>query len=83
MPFTFTAFLIGAIAIIGLPPMGGSWVKWYLIVGAADAEHYLMILVLLFSSLLNIAYLLPVPIRGFFLSEPKWKNDGAAVYWRY
>ena len=28
MPFTMTAFLLGALSIIGLPPFGGVWSKW-------------------------------------------------------
>ena len=70
MPFTFGAFLIGALSIIGLPPLGGSWSKWYLLVGAADAEQWALMAVLLLSSLLNVAYLLPVPARGFFAAAP-------------
>ena len=30
MPITFAAFLIGSLSIIGLPPLGGIWSKWYL-----------------------------------------------------
>lgn len=67
MPFTFIAFLIGALSIIGLPPLGGSWSKWLLMVGAADAGQQIMIGVLMLSSLLNIAYLLPLVAKGFFL----------------
>ncbi|MBL4890747.1 MAG: monovalent cation/H+ antiporter subunit D family protein, partial [Rhizobiaceae bacterium] len=70
MPFTFIAFLIGAISIIGLPPLGGSWSKYLLMVGAADSGHKIMIAVLMISSLLNIAYLLPLVGRGFFLPAP-------------
>ncbi len=66
MPFTFGAFLIGALSIIGLPPLGGSWSKWYLLAGTADAGQWAMMAVLLISSLLNVAYLLPVAARGFF-----------------
>jgi hypothetical protein len=33
MPITFFAFFIGAMSIIGLPPLAGSWSKWLLIVG--------------------------------------------------
>ena len=40
MPFTFIAFAIGAMCVIGLPPMGGSWSKWYLMVGSADGAHH-------------------------------------------
>lgn len=71
MPITFGAFMIGALSIIGLPPMGGSWSKWLLIMGAADTGQWIMIVVLMVSSLLNIAYLLPVVARGFFLSDPE------------
>ena len=66
MPFTFAAFLIGALSVIGLPPLGGSWSKWYIALGAADADQLIFIAVLMISSLLNIAYLIPVFARGFF-----------------
>ena len=66
MPFTFIAFGIGALSIIGLPPLAGSWSKWALMVGAADAQQQIMIAVLMLSSLLNVAYLLPIFARGFF-----------------
>ena len=74
MPFTYFAFLIGALSIIGLPPLGGSWSKWLLMVGAADTDQIIMIVVLMVSSLLNIAYLLPIVAKGFFLTDPQ--NNG-------
>ncbi len=81
MPFTFIAFFIGALSIIGLPPLGGSWGKWLLIVGAADAGQQVAIAVLMISSLLNVAYLLPIVGKGFFLAnpEPKPAAVGSAI----
>lgn len=76
MPITFGAFLIGALSIIGLPPLGGSWSKWLLIVGAADTGQWVMIGVLMASSLLNVAYLLPLVGRGFFLTDPDAEQAG-------
>lgn len=73
MPFTFVAFLIGAMSVIGLPPLGGAWSKWYLMLGAAEAEHLIFIGVLIVSSLLNVAYLVPVFARAFFV--PKGTED--------
>ncbi len=70
MPFTYLAFLIGALSIIGLPPLGGSWSKWLLAIGAADTSQWIMIGVLMVSSLLNVAYLLSIVGRGFFLTDP-------------
>ncbi len=66
MPITYLAFLIGALSIIGLPPLGGSWSKWLLIIGSLDAGQQVMVGVLMLSSLLNVAYLLPIVGRGFF-----------------
>ncbi len=74
MPITMVAFLIGALSVIGVPPLGGSWSKWYLALGALDAGQILFVAVLMISSLLNIAYLVPIPIRAFF-SKPADGSD--------
>jgi len=87
MPLTFIAFFIGAMSIVGLPPMGGSWPKFLLMLGAADAGQLAIIGVLIISSLLNVAYLLSIPIQAFYL-EPaedgaKPQGSGAkAIDWR-
>lgn len=79
MPFTMAAFLIGAISIIGLPPAGGTWSKWYLAIGTLEAGHMALLVVLMLSSLLNIAYLLPIPIRAFFSSDPHNRNPNSGL----
>ena len=66
MPVTMIAFLIGSLSVIGLPPFGGAWSKWYLIMGAVGSGHVILVAVLMVSSLLNIAYLMPIVIRAFF-----------------
>jgi multicomponent Na+:H+ antiporter subunit D len=66
MPFTFAAFAIGTLSIIGLPPFGGLWSKWYLALGALEAHELAIVGVLMLSSLLSMAYLLPIPLRAFF-----------------
>lgn len=70
MPITFICFFIASLSIIGLPPFGGVWSKWYLVLAAAETEQLIFIAVLMISSLLNVAYLIPIVIRGFY-SEPK------------
>ena len=83
MPFTFAAFAIGALSVTGLPPFGGAWSKWYLGLGAADAEQLVFVAILMISSLLNVAYLIPVAARGFMSlkreGEPVPQPAGAAV----
>ena len=76
MPLTMAAFAIGAISIIGLPPMAGTWSKWYLLLGALETDKLIIVAVLIVSSLLNVAYLLPIPFKAFFTPNnndlPEW-----------
>ena len=65
MPLTMGAFLIASLSIIGIPPGGGSWSKWFLAMGTVDTGRYWLLATLMVSSLLNIAYLVPIPILGF------------------
>ncbi len=80
MPFTFGAFFVGALSIIGLPPLGGAWSKFTLMIAAADAGEIVIIGVLMLSSLLNVAYLLPLVVRGFFAKQPVAALGSAATY---
>jgi multicomponent Na+:H+ antiporter subunit D len=71
MPLTFAAFFLGSLSIIGLPPMGGAWSKWYLALGAAEGHQFFFIGVLMLSSLLSIGYLMPIVVRAFFHAPPE------------
>jgi multicomponent Na+:H+ antiporter subunit D len=69
MPFTFAAFFIGALSVIGLPPTGGFYSKWNLILGTLESQQTLFMTVLLLSSFLNAFYFLPIVYNGFFGSN--------------
>ena len=75
MPLTMLAFLIGALSIVGLPPFGGTWSKWLLVQGTLDAGFWVLTGVLMLSSLLNVMYLVSIPVRGFFRA-PASQGDG-------
>lgn len=66
MPFTFGAFFIATLCIIGVPPLGGAWSKWLLLSATFDTQQWLMTAALVISSLLNIAYLMPIVAHGIF-----------------
>ena len=76
MPVTLIAFLIGSLSVIGLPPFGGAWSKYFLALGALEAGHIVFVAVFMISSLLNVAYLLPVVARGFFAPAPAGEGGG-------
>ena len=75
MPITFFAFFIASLSLIGLPPFGGMWSKWLLGLGAAETDQSIYIAVLMISSLLNVAYLMPVVVRGFFYKPSNAESD--------
>lgn len=78
MPFTYTAFFIGTLGVIGLPPSGGFYSKWYLLMGTLEAQQTIFMLVLLLSSFLNAFYFLPIIYKGFFAesSDPEDDENG-------
>lgn len=78
MPWVFGAFLIGTLSIIGIPPMGGSWPKFFLMSGAMDSGKSILLAALIVSSILNVIYLVPISIRGF-LKPPQNPEDDAHI----
>lgn len=69
MPWTMTAFTIGALSMIGVPPTGGFVSKWYILAGAFQAENYIAIATVAISTGLNAAYFLPIIYMAWFASE--------------
>jgi len=87
MPWTFAAFGIGALSMIGLPPTVGSVSKWFIVSGALQAEHWAAISAIAASTLLNAAYFLPIVYRAFFREaagpqhgEAPWPMVAALVF---
>jgi multicomponent Na+:H+ antiporter subunit D len=83
MPLVFIAFFIAALSIIGIPPLAGDWPKYELMQGAIDADVGYVPYVLIISSVLNIAYLLPIPILALMPppgtpETPPFKRPGGA-----
>jgi len=68
MPWTMAAFTIGALSMIGVPPTAGFISKWYILLGAIDAQQMFAVGVIILSTLLNAAYFLPIVYTAFFRS---------------
>ena len=82
MPWTMTAFTIGALSMIGVPPTGGFVSKWYILAGAFQADNYVAIAVIIASTALNAAYFLPIIFMAWFLEEdvPPAREHGEAPF---
>jgi multicomponent Na+:H+ antiporter subunit D len=90
MPLTMAAFTIGALGMIGVPPVAGFVSKWYLGTGALAAGQGWVIAVLAASSLLNAGYFLPVLYQAWFrpqqgpwpdASGPEGRDAKPALLW--
>jgi multicomponent Na+:H+ antiporter subunit D len=80
MPITFGAFFIGSLSIIGLPPAGGAWSKWFLGMGTLEAGQLGLLAVLMASSLLGLYYLLEVPVKAFFFKPAEGTHHHEGIH---
>lgn len=69
MPFTFLAFTIGALSMVGIPGCAGFVSKLYLALGSLDAGRIFFAILVLVSSLLTAIYYFPVIITAYFGKE--------------
>ena len=83
MPITFACYLIGALALIGIPPLSGFISKFYLISAGLDSNttySIMGIIILLISALLTAIYTL-IPLRHAYFPD-KSKDLSKLVNYR-
>jgi len=64
-PLLTSALVIAAMGMIGLPPTGGFFGKWYIILGALEANNYVAVGAVLLSTMLTLAYFVRIFERVF------------------
>jgi len=60
MPLTMGAFAVGSVAMVGIPPTAGFFSKWYMVQAGVDEGQWVVVAVVLLSSLLTAVYLFKV-----------------------
>ena len=93
MPLTALAFVVGGLGMIGVPLTAGFVSKWYLILGALEADMWWVAAVVLVASLLAVVYIWRVVEVMYFRAPaqdirseaplgvllPTWVMIGASV----
>ncbi len=74
MPLTVVTLCIAALGMIGIPPTGGFFSKWYIMLGAMTTQQYVFVAVLVISSLLNAVYFFRVMEFVFVNPDAKLKE---------
>ncbi len=69
MPFTTAAISVGAISIVGIPPTAGFLCKWYIALGAVQADHPVFGVALVFGALFIFVYYIRM-VNSFYFQEP-------------
>jgi multicomponent Na+:H+ antiporter subunit D len=77
MPWTMGAFAVGALSMIGVPPTAGFVSKWYILLGAIEAQQLFAVGVIIMSTLLNAAYFLPIVYAAFFRMPESTSGDAS------
>ena len=74
MPWTFGAFGLASLTMIGMPPAAGFASKWYLLNGSMNTGQLILLAALLCSTILNAGYFVPIFYRAFFLKPEPGAN---------
>ena len=68
-PWITGALIVVAVSMVGLPPTGGFFGKWNIILGALEAQHYFAVFAVIASTLLTFGYFLKVLAAWFHQTE--------------
>jgi multicomponent Na+:H+ antiporter subunit D len=66
MPWTFGAFAVATLTMIGVPPASGFVSKWYMAGGALEIHQLPLLMVFIVSTMLNAGYFAPIIYTAFF-----------------
>jgi multicomponent Na+:H+ antiporter subunit D len=75
-PWTMACFTVAAVSMVGLPPMAGFFSKWYLALGTIENANWLLLAVILMSSLLNAVYFFRVLEKVYMKNPDKEAPEG-------
>ncbi len=75
MPVTATLFVVGALAISGVPPFNGFASKWMIYVAGIEAGQPVFTIIALITSALTLAYFLKALNSIFLGQRPKHLSD--------
>lgn len=78
MPWTFGAFTVASLGLIGMPGLCGFISKLFLVRGAWQSGEVVYLVVLLVASLFSASYLLPIIYTAYF-DPPDGDHGGHAV----
>ena len=80
-PWVLGAFVIVSLGMIGLPPTGGFFGKWYILLGALEASNFVAAGAIVLATLLTLAYLLRILERLIRKGETESGQAAPSTPW--
>lgn len=81
MPLTMTVFVIGGLALIGVPGTAGFVSKWYLAVGAFERGWWPLVFLILVTSLIAVVYVGRIVEVAWFREPSKFAASAKDPPW--
>jgi multicomponent Na+:H+ antiporter subunit D len=69
-PLALAGLVVAGLSMVGLPPLGGFFSKWYLLAGALEAGQWAFVSAIAASSLLTAAYVFRLVETAYFREPP-------------
>ncbi len=81
MPWTFSAFVLGGLSLIGVPLTAGFVSKWYLILGVLEQGWWWLAVLIVISSLMAVIYIAKLVETMWFREPAVDAPTGEAPLW--
>jgi multicomponent Na+:H+ antiporter subunit D len=77
MPWTFTAFALAGLSLIGVPLTAGFVSKWYLILAALESHAWWLVAAIVLTSIMAVVYVWRVVEAAWFKERPAGREPVA------
>ncbi|MBL6956138.1 MAG: Na+/H+ antiporter subunit D [Chlorobium phaeobacteroides] len=74
-PMLGVLFLVPALGLAGIPPLSGFWAKFVVIKAGIDSEHYLLVGIALFVSMLTLYSMIKIWNEAFWKDDPRGEGS--------
>jgi multicomponent Na+:H+ antiporter subunit D len=64
-PWLAGALIVVGLSMIGIPPTGGFFGKWYIVLGALESGRYAAVAAVIIATILTMAYFMTLLVRVF------------------
>ncbi len=78
-PWMTAALVVTAMSMVGFPPTGGFFGKWYIMLGALEAQNYLAVGAVVVATILTLAYFVKIFERIFLDGRPSFATPPPAM----